>query len=147
MWKPVYLGLFDVADQEHPLIREHDHYDGFEVTHKQAIEISQLNIIVAAYTYENYSGDAFVLYEKDGQLYEVNDSHCSCNGLRNWSPEHTSIDAVMLREDSDGVWEAYGSQIKCAILEWKEQQDATVTEVIGTPVEGFEEGGASEAQG
>lgn len=37
-------------------------------------------MIAAIYNYEDYSGYAFVLYKKDGKFYEVNSSHCSCNG-------------------------------------------------------------------
>ncbi len=45
-------------------------------------------ILVAYYNYEEYSGEAFVLFESEGQLYEVNASHCSCNGLEEqWMPE------------------------------------------------------------
>lgn len=65
------------------------------------------NLIVASYSYEDYSGDAFVLYEKDGSLFEVNGSHCSCYGLSEsdymggntsqWEPEPTSVDALSLR--------------------------------------------------
>lgn len=35
-----------------------------------------------------YDGDAWVLFEKDGQLYEVHGGHCSCYGLEGqWVPE------------------------------------------------------------
>ena len=44
--------------------------------------------IIAYYTYEDYNGDAFVLYKQDGVYYEVNGTHCSCYGLENqWHPE------------------------------------------------------------
>lgn len=47
-----------------------------------------VNLLFSYYCYENYEGDAFVLFEKEGKLYEVNGSHCSCYGLeRQWSPE------------------------------------------------------------
>lgn len=39
------------------------------------------NILFASYVYEDYSGDAVVLFERDGKLYEVYGSHCSCYGL------------------------------------------------------------------
>ena len=46
------------------------------------------NILFASYTYENYSGDAWVLFENNGNLFEVNGSHCSCYGLeQQWDPE------------------------------------------------------------
>jgi hypothetical protein len=50
----------------------------------------QVNVLLASYASENYSGDAFVLFEKDGRLFEVNGSHCSCFGLEGqWKPEET----------------------------------------------------------
>lgn len=57
-----------------------------------------INIILASYTYENYSGNAFVLFEQNGKYYEVNGSHCSCRGLEEcWSPEETSLEALTSR--------------------------------------------------
>jgi hypothetical protein len=34
-----------------------------------------VEILLASYSYENYSGDAFVLFRKEGKLYEVNGGH------------------------------------------------------------------------
>lgn len=59
-----------------------------------------VEIILAAYGDDNYSGDAFVLFRKDGKLYEVNGSHCSCNGLEGqWEPEETTAEALRHRLD------------------------------------------------
>jgi len=45
-----------------------------------------------------YDGEAFVLFEQDGKLYEVNGSHCSCYGLEGqWEPEETTIDTLLYR--------------------------------------------------
>jgi hypothetical protein len=58
-------------------------------------------VLFACYTYQDYSGDAFVLFQKDGTLFEVHSSHCSCYGLEGqWSPEETSIDALKHQLDS-----------------------------------------------
>lgn len=64
-------------------------------------------ILLASYGSENYCGDAYVLYEKDGELYEVHGSHCSCYGLSEssydgsttsqWSPERTTLESVIYR--------------------------------------------------
>ncbi|WP_165909520.1 hypothetical protein [Shinella sp. JR1-6] len=64
-------------------------------------------VIVASYTYECYSGQAFVLFERNGKLFEVNGGHCSCYGLSEsdysgdtttqWQPEETSFDALLQR--------------------------------------------------
>ena len=56
------------------------------------------DILFAWYVYEDYSGSAFVLTRKGGQLYEVNGSHCSCYGLEGqWEPEETTIEALTHR--------------------------------------------------
>ncbi len=50
--------------------------------------LDDCEILLAVYSYEDYSGSAFVLFEKDDLLYEVNGSHCSCYGLEGqWQPE------------------------------------------------------------
>lgn len=57
------------------------------------------NVLIASYTYEDYNGSAFVLFEKNGKLFEVNGSHCSCYGLEGqWEPEETTQQAVLLRD-------------------------------------------------
>lgn len=60
--------------------------------------LKSINIIVATYTYENYNGEAFVLFEEDGVLYEVNGGHCSCYGLEGqWQPEEVNLDELEQR--------------------------------------------------
>lgn len=50
---------------------------------------------VAWYGSGSYCGSSFVLYEKNGKLFEVNGSHCSCYGLEGqWKPEETSWKAL-----------------------------------------------------
>jgi hypothetical protein len=50
---------------------------------------------------EPYSGSAFVLFERDGKLYEVHGSHCSCYGLEGqWEPEETTWEALAMRLNS-----------------------------------------------
>lgn len=61
-------------------------------------DLDGCEIICASYTYENYSGSAWVLFRKDGKLFEVNGGHCSCYGLEDqWVPEETSLDALRMR--------------------------------------------------
>jgi hypothetical protein len=61
-------------------------------------DMSGLNIILASYGMDNYSGDAFVLFRKGGKLFEVNGSHCSCFGLEGqWEPEEVSVDDLKHR--------------------------------------------------
>lgn len=57
-----------------------------------------INILFASYGYENYSGDAWVLFEKEGKLYEVKGGHCSCYGLEGqWEPEEVNLDELQQR--------------------------------------------------
>lgn len=59
-----------------------------------------IDILLASYTYEYYSGYAFVLFrdKANGNLYEVNGSHCSCYGLEGqWSPEETTVQVLRHR--------------------------------------------------
>lgn len=51
-------------------------------------EMMTYNILFASYGTDNYSGDAWVLMEKGGQLFESFGGHCSCNGLEGqFNPE------------------------------------------------------------
>jgi len=61
-------------------------------------EYEPIHILFASYSYANYSGDAFVLFEQDGKLFEVNAGHCSCYGLEGqFSHEETTLEAVAHR--------------------------------------------------
>lgn len=63
-------------------------YD-FSITDK---ELEGVEILLASYTYEDYSGNAFVLFKRDEEYFEVNGSHCSCYGLEDqWEPEKVSV--------------------------------------------------------
>lgn len=59
-------------------------------------------VLLAWYGYGEYCGDSLVIFEKDSKLFEVNGSHCSCNGLEGqWQPDETSWKALAMRELSD----------------------------------------------
>jgi len=54
--------------------------------------------LLASYGTPSYEGYAFVLFERDGKLYEVNGGHCSCFGLEGqWEPEETTVEAIQHR--------------------------------------------------
>lgn len=56
-------------------------------------------LLLAWYGYGDYRGSSFVLFRKEGKLFEVNGSHCSCNGLEGqWEPEETTWEALALRD-------------------------------------------------
>ena len=55
-------------------------------------------ILFAWYWDEDYSGSAYVLFRKDGKLWEVYGSHCSCYGLEDqWDPEETTEEYLKSR--------------------------------------------------
>ena len=87
----MYLDCF--ADKE-------DMAQQFEI---EMSELENCNILFAAYSQEGYEGYALVIFSKDGKLYEVNGSHCSCNGLEGqWEPEETCLMALKGRKYSYG---------------------------------------------
>lgn len=60
--------------------------------------IQGVEIVYAAYDTPGYEGYAHVIFIKDGKLYEVNGSHCSCYGLEDqWKPEETLAIALLSR--------------------------------------------------
>jgi hypothetical protein len=70
-----------------------DVFSGFNIPHQKDIDF-----IYADYDTLAYEGYAFAIFLKDGKLYEVNGSHCSCNALEDcWDPEETSVIALMSR--------------------------------------------------
>lgn len=78
--KPIFLHDFSNADEVK---------SSFTVSDEAW---SGVDVLVASYTYEDYSGNAFVLFEKDGALYEATGGHCSCYGLEGqWEPEEVVI--------------------------------------------------------
>jgi hypothetical protein len=55
-----------------------------------------VEILFAVYWSESYDGSAFVLYRKDGELYAVEGSHCSCYGLEDqWSPVKVTKESLV----------------------------------------------------
>lgn len=61
-------------------------------------DMEGVTILLASYTNADYNGDAFVLFTRNGKLYEVNGSRCSCYGLEGqWEPEETTVEALLHR--------------------------------------------------
>ncbi len=60
-------------------------------------EVALYDILLASYTNQSYSGDAFLVLRRrlTGALFLVEASHCSCFGLEGqWHPEPTDVDAL-----------------------------------------------------
>lgn len=61
-------------------------------------ELAGVKVILASYGTPSYEGYAFVLFERDGKLFEVAGSHCSCYGLEGqWKPEEITVEALRHR--------------------------------------------------
>ena len=87
----MYLGNF--ADKE-------DLMNAFEI---DEATLEGCRILFAAYENESYDGYAMVIFSKEGKLYEVHGSHCSCNGLEGmWDPEETNMEALKMRSCNHG---------------------------------------------
>lgn len=97
-----------------------------------------MHVLVADYTYEDYSGSAFVLFEQGGVLYENHGSHCSCYGLEDqWQPERVQVEEMRRRytralererrELQEGVW----TPLSFAELQSAIAVDEAVLEVLG----------------
>lgn len=55
-------------------------------------------VLFASYEQECYEGSAVVIFRRDGKLYEVEASHCSCYGLEGqWHPGEVTPAALALR--------------------------------------------------
>jgi hypothetical protein len=102
-WTPIYLGTWSGYEDMIGSFRPYDWDKGGRKAGRLALQPEEHEVIYANYEQGNYDGRAFVIYQKDGKLYEVHGSHCSCNGLEEcWSPEETSWAAIAMRRDT---WE------------------------------------------
>lgn len=90
--KVVWLGFDSIVDMAEQFEEPHSSFDGMEV-------------LIADYDQGYYEGEAFVLFRRDGKLYEVNGSHCSCFGLeKQWAPEETTVESLKHRLDKGTVF-------------------------------------------
>lgn len=76
--------------------------------------LADAHIIAAHYVFEDYEGSAYVLFEKDGNLYEVQGSHCSCYGLEGqWEPRIETPESLIHRaKASNGEYPMYDAAEK-----------------------------------
>jgi hypothetical protein len=87
-------------------------------------EVEGCNFIVADYAYGDYDGSAYVLFEKDGKLYEVSGGHCSCYGLEGqWEPAEISVEALRhIMENGTFFGRCTDSDVKEMVQEFLVQQ-------------------------
>lgn len=95
-----YFGIWDNFESMKESFERRSWFDDSDETPPHPpVDIKDNNVLWATYTYENYSGSAHVIFEKDdGKLFEVYGSHCSCNGLEGqWEPGFVTWGALALR--------------------------------------------------
>lgn len=64
-------------------------------------ELEGVEILYAVYQTGCYDGESLVLFKKEGKIYIVNASHCSCNGLEGcWDPVETNEKALKMEIDA-----------------------------------------------
>lgn len=85
-----------------------DMVSNFSISEEQ---LDGVEILYASYDAQDYEGGAHVIFRKEGKIYEVNGSHCSCYGLEGqWEPEETSVIALLSRpnvsEDAKAILRA-----------------------------------------
>lgn len=110
---PVFLNDWSSEDQVYK------NFAGYDNEYK--IDKEGKKILFASYGYENYSGDAFVLFEENGELYEVNGGHCSCYGLEGqWTPSLASLEELKYRltEGTMGESDYSGNQFATELKEF-----------------------------
>lgn len=118
-----WTGRFDmIADFEGIYISKEDYesksspYPNAEIWRERKDQMSKaimayagIHVLLGYYTYESYSGSAFVLFEQDGKLYTVEGGHCSCYGLEGqWDPVETTIDALRMGLERGTLGRSYG---------------------------------------
>ncbi len=80
-----------------------------------------VSILFATYNYENWLGDAFLIVEKDGKLFEVHAEHCSCYGLEGqFTLEETNIKAIEHYINNGNLFTGYKDELIEFIKEYKE---------------------------
>ncbi|MES9889173.1 MAG: hypothetical protein ABW140_20410 [Candidatus Sedimenticola sp. 6PFRAG1] len=61
-------------------------------------ELHGVDVLLASYARDAFSGEAFILIRKGGTLFEVNASHDSIGGFDGqWEPEDTLVAALRYR--------------------------------------------------
>jgi hypothetical protein len=86
-----------------------DVFEQFDVSN---VDRTNVEILVAVYELYSYEGSAWVLFRKEGKLYEVNASHCSCFALENqWDPEETDYEALSHRKEKGTYFARYSKEV------------------------------------
>lgn len=72
-------------------------------------------IILADYDIDGYDGSAYVLFTRDGKLYEVSGGHCSCMGLEDqWDEEEVSPLEIVDRLNNS--WQEHNLELRKVLM-------------------------------
>ena len=128
-----FEGVYMTDEEYEELVYPNDTY---RLNEKESMtraleKYKDVNILFASYGNANYSGEAWVLFEQDGKLYEVNGGHCSCYGLEDqWSPEDVMLEELEHRLvngtfGEDSYADNYFKERLCEFLgvEYKENEE------------------------
>lgn len=103
-FEDIYMDYKEYIAKESPYANNKYWLEKKQDMDKAIKKYENVNILFASYSYANYEGDAWVLFEQNGELYEVNGGHCSCYGLEGqWSPDKVSLKELEHRL-TKGAW-------------------------------------------
>jgi hypothetical protein len=76
-----------------------------------------VTVLFAAYEYEDYSGDAFVVVQDGvGKLWAGAGSHCSCYGLEGqWEPQDITAEQAVVEIENGYQLAKYEKDIRAAL--------------------------------
>ncbi len=86
--------------------------------------LKDCSIILASYTNEDYSGNAYVLFKENDKFYEVNGSHCSCHGLEDqWIPSEVTYEELKYRFEKGTVFNEFEEGMKRVLNDFEFTKD------------------------
>lgn len=117
----IYMSGEEYRLEEPPYANREYFYEMKEKMGKVLKKYESIHILFASYGEDNYSGDAWVLFEQNNKLYEVNGSHCSCYGLEGqWEPEEVNLPELENRliNGTFGEYGWSGNEFKTELIEF-----------------------------
>jgi len=114
----IYITKAEYEAEQSPYPNEENWLKLKEEMKRALLEWGNINILIASYTQANYEGEAWVLLEKEGKLFEVNGEHCSCYGIEGqWKPEQVSLEELKHRLEKgalgkDGSLNCFATELK-----------------------------------
>jgi len=131
MEQKVYFGSWDGEGYE----RMKSDFSDYSYSTHSHVEIPDFPppeaILLASYGGASYEGDALVLFERDGKLYEVSGSHCSCNGLEDqWTPCEVTWPALKARVDTAAANKAAGRSWRGVLDDHEDEAFARFCELV-----------------